>query len=173
MTSRTATSPQFPAITTLEQLAHAYPELTRRVLRYLLARCDVDHAAAEDAAHDAIEDIARRVLRGEPIKHPLTFACTWARNAVRNEQRAAARLADRLTTGRPYGRIRIERPARVDDEQRHALRDPTHPDRVRGTRAAPARAHRRAGRRQPRHPPHHLHVAPAARARAATRPRPR
>jgi RNA polymerase sigma factor (sigma-70 family) len=127
MTSRTATSPQFPAITTLEQLAHAYPELTRRVLRYLLARCDVDHAAAEDAAHDAIEDIARRVLRGEPIKHPLTFACTWARNAVRNEQRAAARLADRLTTGRPYGRIRIERRARVDDEQRHALRDQLTP----------------------------------------------
>jgi RNA polymerase sigma factor (sigma-70 family) len=123
MTTRTARSPRFPAIASFEQLARAYPELARRVLRYLLARCDADHAAAEDAAHDAIEEIARRVRRGEPVRHPLTFACAHARNAVRNEQRAGARLLERLTTGRSYGRIRVERRARVDDEQRQALRE--------------------------------------------------
>ena len=95
MTTRTASSPRIGRIATLEQLAHAYPELVRRVRRYLLARCDVDHAAAEDAAHDAIEEIARRALRGETVEHPVTFACARARNALRNEQRAAARL-DRL-----------------------------------------------------------------------------
>jgi RNA polymerase sigma factor (sigma-70 family) len=127
MTTRPARSPRFPAITSLEQLAHAYPELVRRVLRYLRARCDADHAAAEDAAHDAIEDIARRVRRGETVRHPLTFACARARNALRNEQRAATRVADRLTTGRPYGRLRVERHARVDDEQRQALRETLTP----------------------------------------------
>src|SRR4051794_2204825 len=123
MTTRTASSPRIGRIATLEQLARAYPELARRVLRYLLARYDIDHAAAEDAAHDAVEDIARRARRGETVEYPVTFACARARNALRNEQRAAARLAGRLTTDRPYGRVRVERRARVDDQQRQALRD--------------------------------------------------
>src|SRR4051812_33901989 len=70
MTTRTASRPRIGPIATLEQLAHAYPELARRVRRYLLARYDVDHAAAEDAAHDAIEDIARRARRGETVEYP-------------------------------------------------------------------------------------------------------
>lgn len=124
MTTHTASSsPRIGRIATLDQLARAYPELARRVLRYLLARCDVDHATAEDATHDAIEDITRRVCRRETVEHPLTFACAWARNALRNEQRAAARLHERLTTDRPYGRVRVERRAQVDDQQRQALHD--------------------------------------------------
>src|SRR3954470_20889053 len=127
MTTRTARSPRIGRVRALEQLAHAYPELARRVLRYLLARYDVDYAAAEDAAHDAIEDIARRARRGETVEYPVTFACARARNALRNEQRAAARLVDRLTTDRPYGRVRVERRARVDDKERQALRDQLTP----------------------------------------------
>src|SRR3954468_20064504 len=98
MTTRPASSPRVGRIATLEQLAHAYPELARRVLRYLLPRYDVDYAAAEDAAPDAIEGMARRGRRGETVQYPVTFACARARNALRNEQRAAARLLDRLTT---------------------------------------------------------------------------
>jgi DNA-directed RNA polymerase specialized sigma24 family protein len=37
------------------------------------------------------------------------------------------RLVERLTTDRPYGRVRVERRARVDDQQRQALRDQLTP----------------------------------------------
>ena len=57
-------------------------------------------------------------------------------------------FAERLTTGRPYGRIRVERRARIDDEQRQALREAAH--RARGSRRSSCACAGSASSRPPR-----------------------
>ncbi|MCL2419885.1 MAG: sigma-70 family RNA polymerase sigma factor [Conexibacteraceae bacterium] len=102
-------------------LAATYTELHRSIVRYVMARSEVDRAVAEDAASDALEAVLRRLQAGTPT------SAGWARRVawyeVAKAERAAVRLEQRLKLAATHGGAVISRrgatgrPAQVSPEQ--------------------------------------------------------